>query len=186
MIWFCAFANPIFITRLERYASCAPRRPFQATSHGQKNVIFIVRTAKTSFRVRHGTSTLKIKIMLPAERENAILDVWANFQSDKSDGWKVNICTPMLGGKQINEFQTCCVWIFVFSEYCKSDVYYNTFCRARLVVVQVVVGSLCAANLIIIMQIRSKLRFEVECLRRIVKSSVSLDNMCVSRALRFH
>ena len=162
MIWFCAFANPIFITRLERYASCAFWRPFQATSHGQKNVIFIVRTAKTSFRVRHGTSTLKIKILLPAQRGDAFLDIQVSFRSDKNDDWKVKIRIPMLGEKQINEFQTKNQRMIMFTKYCKSVVFSNTFCRASLVLVQVAVESVCAANLIFIMQKRHKLRFKHE------------------------
>ena len=34
MIWFCVFANPNFVTRLDEYALCAPMRPFQAAHHG--------------------------------------------------------------------------------------------------------------------------------------------------------
>ena len=74
------------------------------------------------------------------------------FRSDTRDAWKVKNRALMLGGKQINEFQACCVPSFVYGEYSKSDVFSSTFCACRLACVQAIVRSLGAANLIIIAQ----------------------------------
>ena len=47
MVSCCAFADPIFVGRLERYASCAPRRPFQAASQWhKKRYIYCVKCTK--------------------------------------------------------------------------------------------------------------------------------------------
>ena len=46
MIWFCAFANPNFVTGIERYAPCAPTPQFQDTSREAKNIrIYSVKLA---------------------------------------------------------------------------------------------------------------------------------------------
>ena len=91
----------------------------------------------------------------------------------------------MLGGKQIIEFQAGFAKTSKTTRFCNSIELYSLFCVARLVFVLAPVGSLYAATLIITVQNRSKLRCAKTRYEKIVKSSVSLDNMCVSRALRF-
>ena len=107
-----------------------------------------------------------------------------SFLSDKRDAWKVNNRAPMLGGKQINEFQACCVRAFVYGKYCKSDVFSGTFCACRLACVQTIVRSLGAANLIIIAQNLWKFGFVNLQRMQFEKLSVSLDNSSLSRAYR--
>ena len=91
----------------------------------------------------------------------------------------------MLGGKQKNEFQAGFAKTCTTTRFCNPIELCSLCCVARLVFVLALVGSLGAPKLIIIVQNRSKLRFDKSRYEKIVKSSVSLDNMCVSRALRF-
>ena len=49
------------------------------------------------------------------------------FRGDKSNAWKVKNRVAMLGGKQINEFQACCVWTLVVMNYCKFICFFIMF-----------------------------------------------------------
>ena len=113
-----------------------------------------------------------------------IFDIQVGVRRDKSNPWKVNNQAPMLGGKQINGVQACCVRPSIFNEYCKSDVFSSTFCAWRLACVQAIVRSLGAANLIIIVQTLWALGFVNLQLVQIVNFCVSLDNSSLSRAYR--
>ena len=106
---------------------------------GSKSIIFVAQSAPNSICIRHCPPTSGIKIMLPASRGNAFLDIQVSFCIDKSDAWKVKNRAPMLGGKQINEFQACSARAFVHCKYCKTDVFSSTCCACRLACVQAIV-----------------------------------------------
>ena len=74
MAWLRAFVNLNFVTRIERYASCAPRCPCQAASQEPKNIDIHNAKCKKSVRVEHCAPSLEIKILLHFSRGNAILD----------------------------------------------------------------------------------------------------------------
>ena len=83
----------------------------------------------------------------------------------------------MLGGKQINEFQTKKQRTVVFTKYCESAVFSSAFCAWWLACVQATVRSLGAPNLIIIVQNRQQLRSTQLAHRKIVKSSFPLEHV---------
>ena len=83
----------------------------------------------------------------------------------------------MLGGKQINEFQTKKQRIIAHTEYCESVVFSSTFCAWWLACVQAIVRSLGAPNLIIIVQNRQQLRFIQLAHPKIVKLSFRLEHV---------